>query len=123
MRDNFGQASRRRPRRCEAQVLAVRADQENEAGVVDFGPGIPRRIGLGVIDLVGQRDLLDSVWVAREADEPGVKQRDVALELVGRVLFRIDGDEQWLDRVPGTTVSALRRYALANSYDFPAADS
>ena len=73
MRYDFGQASRRRPRRCEAQVLAVRADQENEAAVVDFGPGIPRRIGFGVIGLVGQRDFLDDAWVASQADEPGMK--------------------------------------------------
>src|SRR5260370_20890269 len=59
MRDNFGQASRRRPRRCEAQVLAVRADQENETRVIDLGPRISRWISLGVIDLVGQSDLLD----------------------------------------------------------------
>jgi len=86
VRNDVGQACGRRPGRREAQVLAVWADQENETRVIDFGPHLSRWIGLGVIDLVGQRDLLDGARIASEANKPRVKQRDVAFELVGRVL-------------------------------------
>jgi hypothetical protein len=68
-----------------------------------------------VIELIGQRHLLDGARIASEADEPRVKQRDVALELVGRVLFRIDGDEQRLDRGVSRTEPVDRRW-LAGAF-------
>ena len=58
-------------------------------------------LGLGVVDLVGVRDLANLLRVAGQSDHARVEQRDVALELLGRVLLRIDGDEQRLHRVAG----------------------
>src|SRR5262249_49524736 len=53
----------------------------------------------GEIDLVGARDFADLPAIPRQPDHPWMKQRDIALELLGRVQFRIDGDEQRLHRL------------------------
>src|SRR6516165_75650 len=103
MRHNLCQPGRGCPRRCEAEILAVGANEKNEPSMIDFGAGVPRRIAFGIIDLVGECDLLDGARIAGKADQPWVKQRNVTLKLFGSVLFGIDGYEQRLDRVGGRT--------------------
>ncbi len=74
----------------------VGVDQVDDAGMIDLR-GLAG--GLGVPDLVGEGEPLDGAGFAGQADQPRVKERDIAAQLLGRIRFGIDGDEQRLHRL------------------------
>ena len=91
-----GDAVSRSARREEAEILTIPAEQERETRVVDVDLGPLQGLGFGIVDLVVVRDLANLLRAAGQSDHARVKQSDVALELGGRVLLRIDSDEQRL---------------------------
>ena len=85
-----------------AKILSIPADEKDEAGVVNHWVGFLRLFVLGVINFVCASNRFDLLFTAGENGE-WVKQCNVELDCLGRVVFRIDGDEQWLHKlaVPG----------------------
>ena len=66
--------------------------------MVNHGVEFLRFLVLRVINFVRAGNRFDLLCAASEADEAWVKKRNVELDRLGRVMFRINGDEQWAAR-------------------------
>ena len=80
----------------KAKVLSIPIDEKDETGMVNREVGFLPLFIARVINFVCAGNRFDVPCAAGEADEAWVKKRYVELDRLGRVVFRIDSDEQWL---------------------------